>query len=267
VAHFHNVIIPGVLFGLIAGYHFWFPKAFGFRLHEGWGRFSAVCWIFGFMLAFFPLYALGIMGLPRRTVAYTEPSYVPLEWVAFLGALLILAALALLLWQLWVSIKHRDENRVFAGDPWDGRSLEWSMSAPPPEYNFALIPTVKGRDAFAMAKEEGTAFQPPNAYVDIELPKNSAMGPAIAAIGFVLAFGLVWRIWWLVILSFLAAISAMIIRGFARDTTRIITAQEVRQEHRRWLDAVVAATAVSRAKEREPANVGLAEHDPDGVIP
>ncbi|MEH6952058.1 cbb3-type cytochrome c oxidase subunit I [Nitrobacter sp. NHB1] len=266
VAHFHNVAVPGVLFGMIAGYHFWFPKAFGFRLNERWGVFSALCWIFGFMLAFFPLYALGIMGLPRRTVAYTEPSYVPFEWVAFLGALLILAALALLLWQLWVSIKHRDENRVFAGDPWDGRSLEWSMSAPPPKYNFALIPAVKGRDAFALAKEEGTAFQPPDAYADIELPKNSAMGPVIAAIGFALGFGLVWHIWWLVILAVLAAIATMIIRGFARDTTCIVTAHEVRQEHRRWLNAVAMATAVSRSKEREPANAGLAEREPQGAV-
>ena len=267
VAHFHNVAVPGVLFGMIAAYHFWFPKAFGFRLNERWGIFSALCWIFGFMLAFFPLYALGIMGLPRRTVAYTEPSYVPLEWVAFLGALVIFAALAGLLVQLWVSIKHRDETRVFAGDPWDGRSLEWSMSAPPPEYNFAVIPVVRGRDAFTMAKEEGVAFQLPDAYANIELPKNSAMGPVIAAIGFALAFGLVWHIWWMVILFFVAAVATMIVRGFARDTTRIVTADEVRRQHRRWLDAVAEATAVSRAKEREPANAGLAIHEADGVVP
>jgi cytochrome o ubiquinol oxidase subunit 1 len=151
VAHFHNVAVPGVLFGMITAYHFWFPKAFGFRLNERWGLLSALCWIFGFMLAFFPLYVLGILGLPRRTVAYSEPSYVPLEWVAFLGALLILAALTALAMQLWLSIKHRDENRVLAGDPWDGRSLEWATSAPPPEYNFAVIPTVKGRDAFTLS--------------------------------------------------------------------------------------------------------------------
>ncbi|MBC7573608.1 MAG: cbb3-type cytochrome c oxidase subunit I, partial [Herminiimonas sp.] len=140
VAHFHNVAIPGALFGLLAGYHFWFPKAFGFRLDERLGKVSAYCWIFGFMLAFFPLYALGLMGLPRRSVAYTVPSYVPLQIAAFLGAILLTVALATLAVQLWVSIKHRDQNRVFAGDPWDGRSLEWSVSAPPPEYNFAVIP-------------------------------------------------------------------------------------------------------------------------------
>ena len=228
VAHFHNVAIPGALFGLLAGYHFWFPKAFGFRLNERLGMVSALCWIFGFMLAFFPLYALGLMGLPRRSVAYTEPSYVPLEIVAFLGAILLTVALVTLVVQLWVSIKHRDENRVFAGDPWDGRSLEWSVSAPPPEYNFAVIPVVTGRDAFTLAKEAGKAYQLPDTYADIEVPKNSAMGPVLGAIGFALAFGLVWHIWWMVILFFVAAVVTMIVHGFARDTTRIVPAQQVR---------------------------------------
>ena len=267
VAHFHNVAVPGVLFGMIAGYHFWFPKAFGFRLNERWGIISALCWIFGFMGAFFPLYALGIMGLPRRSVAYSQPSYVPLEWVAFLGALLIVAALLALLWQLWISIRDREQNRVFVGDPWAGRSLEWAQSAPPPEYNFAVIPEVKGRDAFTTAKEEGTAYRRPDTYLDIEMPRNCALGPAVAAIGFALAFGLVWHIWWLVILSFLAAIVAMIVRGFARNTTRIVTAEEVRREHHRWIDAVDNATAICRADEGTHANAGLAQTAIDGVIP
>ena len=267
VAHFHNVAVPGVLFGMLSAYHFWFPKAFGFRLDERWGKVSALCWIFGFMGAFFPLYALGIMGLPRRSVAYAEARYVPLEWVAFGGALLILAALLALLWQLWVSIKNREENRVFVGDPWAGRSLEWASSAPPPEYNFAVIPMVEGRDAFTTAKENGRAYLRPETYADIELPKNSAMGPTIAVIGFALAFGLVWQIWWLVGLTFLAAIASLIMRGFARDTTRIIPAQEVQREHQRWLNAVAQARAISRADESKPSNVGLALQAVGGVVP
>jgi cytochrome o ubiquinol oxidase subunit 1 len=267
VAHFHNVAVPGVLFGMLSAYHFWFPKAFGFRLDERWGKVSALCWIFGFMGAFFPLYALGIMGMPRRTVAYADPRYVPLEWVAFGGALLILAALLALLWQLRVSIKNREENRVFVGDPWAGRSLEWASSAPPPEYNFAVIPMVEGRDAFTTAKENGRAYLRPETYADIALPKNSAMGPTIAVIGFALAFGLVWQIWWLVVLMFVATIASLIIRGFARDTTRIIPAQEVQREHERWLDAVAQARAISRADESKPSNVGLALQAVDGVVP
>ncbi len=259
VAHFHNVIIPGVLFGLIAGYHFWFPKVFGFRLNERWGIIAALLWLFGFMLAFFPLYALGLMGLPRRSVAYAQPAYVPLELVAFVGALLIVCALGALMIQLWVSILHRDENRVFAGDPWDGRSLEWSVSAPPPEYNFPVLPVVNDRDAFTAAKEFGVAYQQPDEYVDIRLPRNSAMGPVLGATGFAIAFGLTWHIWWLVIVAAIVTLGAIIGRGFARDTTRTVPASAIREEHTRWLNAVHAATAISRADESGPANQGLAE--------
>ncbi|CAN7603346.1 cbb3-type cytochrome c oxidase subunit I [Caballeronia sp. LjRoot29] len=267
VAHFHNVAVPGLLFGMIAAYHFWFPKAFGFRLNERWGIVSALCWIVGFMLAFFPLYALGLMGMPRRTVAYSEPAYVPLEVVAFVGAGLIIVALTALVVQLWGSIRQRDSNRVFAGDPWDGRSLEWSTSAPPPEYNFAMIPRVADRDAFTVAKENRGAYQRLETFEDIEMPKNSAMGPIIATIGFFLAFGLVWHIWWLVILSFVAAVAAMIVRGFARETTRVVSAAQVRKEHHRWIDAVAQVTAISRADEHTPANDGLAQHATDGMVP
>ena len=265
VAHFHNVAVPGVLFGLIAGYHFWFPKAFGFRLNERWGMISAVCWILGFMLAFFPLYALGLMGLPRRTVSYSQPSYVPLEMVAFLGAILVLVALAALVVQLWVSIEHRNENRVFVGDPWDGRSLEWSVSAPPPDYNFAVIPVVTDRDAFTLAKECGKAYQRSVACVDIGLPKNSAVGPVLGAIGLAVAFGLVWHIWWMVILSALAVVATLILTGFARDTTRVVPAQQVRQDQQRWIDATAATNAISRADECKPANGGLAVQEYEQV--
>ncbi|HET6912183.1 MAG TPA: cbb3-type cytochrome c oxidase subunit I [Rhodanobacteraceae bacterium] len=259
VAHFHNVAVPGVLFGMLAGYHFWFPKAFGFRLNERWGIFSACCWTLGFMLAFFPLYALGIMGLPRRTVAYTQAAYVPLELVAFAGALLIGVALAALVIQLWVSIRHRDENRVPAGDPWDGRSLEWACPAPPPEYNFPVIPVVNDRDAFTAAKEVGAAYRAPDEYLDIALPRNAAMGPVIGALGFAIAFGLVWHIWWLVVLATLGTFATMIARGFARDITKTIPAAQVKAEYERWLERVHAATPITRADEATPSNQGLAD--------
>ena len=258
VAHFHNVAVPGLLFGMIAAYHFWFPKAFGFRLDERWGKVSAVCWILGFMLAFFPLYALGLMGMPRRTVAYTEPSYVPLETVAFFGAILVVAALCALGVQLWVSIKHRHANRVFAGDPWDGRSLEWSISAPPPEYNFAAIPVVTDRDAFTVMKESGAAYTAAVPFEDIEVPRNSALGPVLGAAGFAIAFGLVWHIWWMVIIFGTVVIAAMIVRGFARNTSRVVTAEEVRRQHQHWMDAVARARPIARDEETSSANEGLA---------
>ena len=258
VAHFHNVAVPGLLFGMIAAYHFWFPKAFGFRLDERWGKVSAVCWILGFMLAFFPLYALGLMGMPRRTVAYSEPAYVPLETVAFLGAILVVAALCALGVQLWVSIKHRQANRVFVGDPWDGRSLEWSISAPPPEYNFAAIPVVTDRDAFTVMKESGAGYPSVVPFEDIEVPRNSALGPVLGAAGFAMAFGLVWHIWWMVITFGTVVIAAMIVRGFARNTSRVVTAQEVRRQHQHWMDAVARARPIARDEETTFANEGLA---------
>ncbi|MEP7185000.1 MAG: cbb3-type cytochrome c oxidase subunit I [Rhodanobacter sp.] len=267
VAHFHNMAVPGVLFGMISAYHFWFPKAFGFRLNERWGKVAAWCWIVGFMLAFFPLYALGLMGMPRRTVAYTEASYVPLEGLAFLGAILVVIALSCLIVQLWISIRDRATTRVFAGDPWDGHSLEWSISSPPPEYNFAIVPRVTDRDAFTLSKENGSAYKRPDAdaYADIELPKNSAMGPLLGAMGFALAFGLVWHIWWMVLLAALAVLVTMIARGFARDTWRIVPAERVRQDLDRWLATVTATTAVSRAGEISVANRGLAARSDVGA--
>ena len=163
VAHFHNMLIPGLLFGMLAAYHFWFPKAFGFRLDERWGMISAICWILGFIFAFFPLYALGFLGFPRRTVSYIDPTYLPFMIVAFVGAGLVVLALGALFVQLWVSVRNREENRVPAGDPWDGRSIEWATSAPPPEYNFSLLPHVTGRDAFMRAKQSGNAYRHPTA--------------------------------------------------------------------------------------------------------
>ncbi|MFZ0256409.1 MAG: cbb3-type cytochrome c oxidase subunit I [Gammaproteobacteria bacterium] len=259
VAHFHNVLIPGTLFGMLAGYHFWFPKAFGFRLDERWGRIAFACWAAGFVLAFFPLYALGLLGMPRRTVAFFDPAYLPYTLVAVVGAVLVLCALASLFVQLWVSIRKREENRVYAGDPWNGRSLEWATSAPPPEYNFPVLPEVSDRDPFAVAKEHGNAYQRPKEYADIELPRNSAMGMIICVATAFTAFGLVWYMWWLAILGMLVTWGAVIARSFVRETTKIIPADKVEETDRRWLQAVAKARPVSRDDELEPANRGLAE--------
>ncbi|HET7266723.1 MAG TPA: cbb3-type cytochrome c oxidase subunit I [Oleiagrimonas sp.] len=266
VAHFHNVAVPGVLFGMLAGYHFWFPKAFGFRLNERWGIFSALCWIIGFMLAFFPLYVLGIMGLPRRSAGYQQAAYVPLEMVAFAGALVIGVALLALVIQLLVSIRDREQNRSPVGDPWDGRSLEWSTASPPPEHNFPVIPEVTNLDAFTVAKECGEAYQEPDEYVDITMPRNSILGPVLGIFGFVLAFALVWRIWWLVILATLATFVTIIVRGFARDLTETVSADDARREHQRLLERVRISPAISRDDERAPVNVGLAKQGPAKVV-
>jgi len=261
VAHFHNMLIPGLLFGMLAGYHFWFPKAFGFRLDERWGRISALCWIFGFMFAFFPLYALGLLGFPRRTVAYFDPIYVPYMMVALFGALIILAAFTSLVIQLVVSVIRREEYRVPAGDPWDAGSLEWSVAAPAPEYNFPVLPEVTARHAFMVAKENGTAYRRPERFADIEVPKSSPMGAILCVTGGLAAFGLVWHIWWLVAIAMLASIAAIIAHGFSRDYERVIPAAEVRKDTMRWLNAVAELRPASRDHEAESVNMGFAEHE------
>jgi len=259
VAHFHNVIIPGVLYGLLAGYHYWFPKAFGFRLNEKWGRIAFGCWVVGFYLAFMPLYVLGAAGMARRTQEVFEPAFRPWLYIAGFGALVLLAALAALFVQLWVSIREREANRVTAGDPWDGRGLEWSISAPPPEYNYAVIPQIRGRDPFYAGKRKDECYAPPAHYHDITMPKNSMTGPVIGILGAATAFGLVWHIWWLVILGVLAIVGTVIARSFARDVHRIIPAAEVAWTDMTWLRTVADATPIPRQLETSSANQGLAE--------
>ncbi|HEX5306020.1 MAG TPA: cbb3-type cytochrome c oxidase subunit I [Dyella sp.] len=259
VAHFHNMLIPGTLFGMIAAYQYWFPKAFGFRLEERWGRVAFVCWVAGFYLAFMPLYVMGLEGLPRRSAEVFNEGFRPWLLVAAGGAVLIAAGLGALVWQLAVSIRHRERNRVAVGDPWDGRNLEWSTSAPPPEYNFARLPEVAGREAFWSAKEAGRAYAQPLRYEPIELPKNSAIGPVLGALGLAATFGLVWHIWWMAALGGVGVFAAVIGWSFVRRPGRTISAQEVQRTEARWHAAVAAAVPVSREHECDARNAGLAE--------
>ncbi|MCA8867568.1 MAG: cbb3-type cytochrome c oxidase subunit I [Rhodobacteraceae bacterium] len=258
VAHFHNVIIPGVVFGLLSGYHYWFPKAFGFRLHEGWGRAIALFWIFGFTFTFMPLYVLGFMGMPRRSVAFTDPAYQPMMYVALFGAALIVSGVGSMLIQLWVSVRERERLAVPLGDPWNGRTLEWAMSAPPPEYNFAVVPQVEARDDFADAKATGRAYSEPEAYEDIEMPANTAIGLGICVGTVVLGIALVFYIWWLTILSLALMVVVFVGRTFREPAPRIFPAAEVAAAHRAWLAAVRAATPIGRLDETDDLNRGLA---------
>ncbi|MBR0553015.1 cbb3-type cytochrome c oxidase subunit I [Stakelama marina] len=262
VAHFHNMLIPGMLYGMIAGYTYWFPKAFGFRLHEGWGKAAFVCWVVGFYLAFMPLYALGLAGVARRTHELFDPAFRPWLIVAEVGGLILLTGLALLFVQLYVSIRDRENNRVPVGDPWDGRGLEWANAAPAPEYNFALIPQVHSRDTFAWRKEHDCAYDPPDEYRDIEMPRNSMSGVIIGVCGGLAGFGLVWHIWWLAALPVLGVIATVIARSFARDVHYTIPAAKVAAEHGEWLRLIRETRPVDRFQETSPANRGLAARVP-----
>jgi cytochrome o ubiquinol oxidase subunit 1 len=259
VAHFHNMLIPGTLYGLLAAYTYWFPKAFGFRLNEKWGKISFGCWVIGFYLAFMPLYVLGAAGMPRRSQAVFEDAYRPWLYVAEVGAVILMCGLAALFIQLWISIREREANRVLAGDPWDGRTLEWSTSAPPPEYNFAVLPHVHRVDSFHHAKRVFAPYAPPPHYNDIEMPRNSAVGPVLGALGGVIGFALVWHMWWLTILGTGAVVVTVIARSFVRNIDRTIPAAEVERTERRWLHAVDQATPILREIETTSANAGLAE--------
>lgn len=258
VAHFHNVLIPGTLFGMFAGYYLWFPKMFGFRLVDGWGRISFWFWSVGFYLAFMPLYAIGLLGGMRRTVEWFDPVYLPWLIVAFIGALFITAGLVSQIIQLLVSIRDREQLRVPAGDPWDAHTLEWSVSAPAPEYNFAVLPLVQERDAFRAMKEHGVAYHAPEQYEDIQMPKNSIAAPLISASASLLGMAMVWHIWWLVIASFVGIWIVVIVRSFCSDTEETIPAGQVRQEHQAWLAELESTPAVTRENETTPANRGLA---------
>jgi cytochrome o ubiquinol oxidase subunit I len=230
VAHFHNVIIGGVLFGMFAGYTFWFPKAFGFRLHEGWGKAAFWCWFVGFYLAFMPLYVVGLMGMTRRMQHYDVPEWHPWLLVAALGAVVVLAGILCQVTQLVVSIRHREELRDVTGDPWMGRSLEWSTSSPPPVFNFAVLPHVEGRDDYW--RTEHTAGRPVEPatepqYAPIHMPRNSATGFVCAFFATFGGFGMIWQIWWLVIVAMIGAFATFVVFAWRDRTEYEIPAEEV----------------------------------------
>jgi cytochrome o ubiquinol oxidase subunit 1 len=225
VAHFHNVIIGGVVFGVFAGINYWFPKAFGFRLDEFWGKLSFWFWQIGFWVAFGPLYVLGLMGVTRRLSHFTDPSLQIWFIIAAFGAFLILLGIGSFVMQIFVSIRRRDQLAV-GNDPWGARTLEWATSSPPPPYNFAFIPRVYDRDAWTDMKKHGYQ-RPLDGFNDIHMPKNTSAGMLLAALGTVFGFAMVWYIWWLAVISFVALIACAIAHTFNYDRDTHISAQDV----------------------------------------
>ena len=227
IAHFHNVIIGGVVFGFFAGYSYWFPKFIGFKLHEPTGKAAFWCWFFGFFIAFVPLYVLGLMGATRRLNHYTDPSWQPLFLVAAAGAGIIALGVGFQVLQVVISIAKRKQNKDVSGDPWDGRSLEWSIASPPPFYNFAHDITVHEKDAYyAMKHREGDAPKRPD-YKDLHMPKNTAAGFYIGVASFIFGFAVVWHIWWLAGLSFAGLLACVIVRLCQKETDYHVLANEV----------------------------------------
>ncbi|MDG2524977.1 cytochrome o ubiquinol oxidase subunit I [Stenotrophomonas sp. HITSZ_GD] len=247
IAHFHNVIIGGVVFGYLAGLTYWFPKAFGFKLNEKIGKASFWCWIIGFFVAFMPLYVLGFMGMTRRLNTYNHPEWGPWLLVAAAGAAIIACGIALNLLQLVYSVWKRKENMDHTGDPWDGRTLEWATSSPPPFYNFAHLPHVDDRDQFWEDKQQGKGWVRPTKYEDIHMPRNTSAGFWIGAFSIVLGFALTWHIWWLAVVGLVGMIGSFIARTFDNDIDYYVPAAEVeRIENERFaqLDRAQANKAV-----------------------
>ncbi|MEI2417552.1 cytochrome o ubiquinol oxidase subunit I [Orrella sp. JC864] len=226
IAHFHNVIIGGVLFGMMAGINYWYPKAFGYRLDPFWGKVSFWCWLIGFWVAFMPVYILGLMGVTRRLSRFDDPSLQIWFQIAAVGAFIIALGIAAFLIQLVVSHLRREQLRDHTGDPWNGRTLEWSTSSPPPAYNFAFTPQVHDNDAWWQMKERNYQ-RPSEGFLPIHMPKNTGAGIILSGLCTVLGFALIWHMWPLTVLSFLAIIVVTIAHTFNYKRDYYIPAEEV----------------------------------------
>jgi cytochrome o ubiquinol oxidase subunit 1 len=212
VAHFHNVIIGGVVFGMFAGISFWWPKAFGFKFDPFWGAMSFWGWVVGFWVAWAPIYVAGLMGVTRRLQHIADPTLQPWFVLAALGALIIAGGIASFIIGIVVSI--RDRERLWVdGDPWDGRTLEWSTTSPPPPYNFAFTPVVHDLDAWYDMKQRGIR-QPESGFKPIHMPRNTGAGVIISGFAAVLGFGMIWYIWWMAAVGFVGLIGTAIAHTF-----------------------------------------------------
>ena len=229
IAHFHSMVIGGVLFGFFSAYSYWFPKFTGFSLNEKWGRRAFWFWFIGFLIAFMPLYILGLMGATRRLDHYEAATgWQPLFLFVAIGAFLIVIGIALQNLQLFISIRDRKKLRDRTGDPWKyGRTLEWSIPSPPPVYNFAKIPVVTELDSFWASKQAGEEANPPPQYEDIYMPKNSAMGFFIGGAAFLFGFGIIWHMFWLAIVGFILMIIFTILQTSRKEQEECIPAEEV----------------------------------------
>jgi cytochrome o ubiquinol oxidase subunit 1 len=232
IAHFHNVVIGGVVFGCMAGFTYWFPKAFGFTLDERLGKLVFWCWLIGFYLAFMPLYVLGMLGMTRRMNHYDNPAWTPYLVVAFAGAAVIALGIALQVVQLVVSIRTRHRRRDRTGDPWRGRTLEWSTVSPPPVYNFAVLPVVFDVDAYWVTKLLDPVNPPAPPIQDIEMPQRSALGFVLAFFAVSGGFGMVWHIYWLGVASLLGAVTFWVWNSWGEDDEMTVTAEELRTNER-----------------------------------
>ncbi|MNJ24813.1 Cytochrome bo(3) ubiquinol oxidase subunit 1 [compost metagenome] len=242
IAHFHNVIIGGVLFGLFAAINYWWPKAFGFKLDKTWGLVSFWCWVIGFWVAFAPLYVLGFMGVTRRMRVFDDPAYQIWFVIAGVGAAIIAVGILAMLIQFAVSIINRDKLRDVTGDPWHGRTLEWATSSPPADYNFARTPIIHDSDAWWDMKARGYE-RPVGGFKPIHMPRNTGAGVILAGLSTVVGVALVWYIWWLAAAGFAALIAYAVFHTFNYKRDYYIPAETVQATEDARTQALAAAAA------------------------
>ncbi|MDP4488421.1 MULTISPECIES: cytochrome o ubiquinol oxidase subunit I [Pseudoalteromonas] len=229
IAHFHNTIIGGAVFGYLAGFAYWFPKVMGYKLDERWGKASFWCWLVGFFVAFMPLYVLGFLGMTRRLNHTNTPEWNIWLYIACIGAFIIMFGIIFQVVQLVVSYKNREQLQDTTGDPWNGHTLEWSTDSPPQYYNFAKTPVVDDIDAWTEMKEQGQAYQKPAQYQPIHMPKNTPAGVLISASLTVFCFAMIWHIWWLAAVGFVSAIAVFIKRCYTSDVDYYVQVDEIEQ--------------------------------------
>ncbi|NUZ10329.1 cytochrome o ubiquinol oxidase subunit I [Pseudoalteromonas sp. McH1-7] len=229
IAHFHNTIIGGAVFGYLAGFAYWFPKVMGYKLDERWGKASFWCWLVGFFVAFMPLYVLGFLGMTRRLNHTNTPEWNIWLYIACIGAFIIMFGIVFQVVQLVVSYKNREQLQDTTGDPWNGHTLEWSTDSPPQYYNFATTPVVDDIDAWTEMKEQGQAYQKPAHYQPIHMPKNTPAGVLISASLTAFCFAMIWHIWWLAAVGLVSAIAVFIKRCYSRDVDYYVQVDEIEQ--------------------------------------
>jgi cytochrome o ubiquinol oxidase subunit 1 len=236
IAHFHNTAIGGVVFGVLAGYTYWFPKAFGFTLNERIGKAIFWCWFIGFFLAFMPLYALGLMGATRRMQHYSELAWKPWMLVSLCGAALIFVGIALTVVQLIVSIRQRNLSRHSSGDPWNGRTLEWSVPSPPPAWNFSRLPRVSGTDAYWTMKSSLNREQAPAAYTTVHVPRSNPTGIFLALSAVIFGFAMIWHITWLAVSGLLGGLLVLLMQAWRPEQEYEISAEQIAAYEARGTD-------------------------------
>ncbi|SFL48965.1 cytochrome aa3 quinol oxidase subunit I [Salibacterium qingdaonense] len=226
VAHFHNVLIAGTVFGCFAGLTFWYPKMFGHKMNEKLGKISFWFFVIGFNVCFLPMYFLGFMGMPRRTYSI-EPEWMPLNVISTIGAVLMAVGFLVFVYNIYYSFRYSEREKT--GDTWDGRALEWATTTPVPFYNFATVPEITGPEAFWKMKQEGGTTYDKENLEPIHMPSDSGVPFIMSAFMFVAGFGLVWEWMFMAIAGLIGILACMVVRSFDYDHGFHVSVEEIKE--------------------------------------